>query len=180
MSRAGVNTAWMQQYRYLYKKNKNCDPRQQLITDLCADIQHEQIMQSKIVVLGDFNEDMEDPDKNGIKRLIQECDLVQAFQEIKGRMSSTRGNNRSKDHVFVDYRTIHHIRLMGFVPDEVGFASDHICLHVDFSPSILDTKNTPIPPAPHWILKMHNMPKVLEYITGVKTRFEDHNVVQRV
>ena len=105
---------------------------------------------------------------------------IQAFQEIKGRMSSTRGNNRSKDHVFVDYCTIHHIRLMGFVPDEVGFASYHICLHVDFSPSILDTKNTPIPPAPHWILKMHNMSKVLEYITGVKTRFEDHNVVQRV
>ena len=69
---------------------------------------------------------MKDPDKNGIKRLIQECELVQAFQEIKGRIPSTRGNNRSIDHVFVDHHTIHHIRHMGLVPNEVGFALDHI------------------------------------------------------
>ena len=118
--------------RFLSKTIKNCDPRKQLIIDLCDDIKHEQLMDSKIVVLGDFNKDFDDKEKDGIRRLTQECELLQAFQEIKGRIPSTRGNMRSIDHVFVDSHTIQHIRGMGLVPDEVGFASDHMGIFFRF------------------------------------------------
>ena len=180
ISRAGVNSAWMQQYRHLSKENKNCDPRKKLMTDLCHDIHQEQLMQSRIVVVGDFNEDINDNEKDGIYRLEHECDLIQAFREIKGHIPSTRGNNRAIDHIFVDAYCLQHIRSLGFVPDEVGFSSDHMGLFMDFTPAILDTKNTPIPPAPSRTLKMYNTPKVQEYITNVLTRFEDHNIVNRI
>ena len=133
-------------------------------------------MKSRIVVVGDFNEDVGDNEKDGIYRLEHECDLIQAFREIKGTIPSTRGNNRAIDHVFVDTFCLQHISGLGLVPDEVGFSSDHIGLFVDFVPSILDTKNTPIPPAPSRTLKMYNTPKVQEYITNVLTRFENYNV----
>lgn len=137
VSRAGVNTAWMQQYCHLSKKIKNCDPRKHLIQNLMKDIKIEQLRNSRIIVLGDFNEDFEDNEKNGIYRLTQECDLIQVFREIKGDLPSTRRNKRSIDHIFADSQSIHHIHSRGIVPDEVGFASDHIGLFMDFAKTLL-------------------------------------------
>lgn len=57
----------MQQCLHLSKKNSKVDPRSQFITDPIADIQSEQKIHSHIILLGDFNEDLNDDCDDSIK-----------------------------------------------------------------------------------------------------------------
>lgn len=58
-------------------------------------------MKSKIIIVGDFNEDINDYSDTGIKQLMSTTGVVQVFQELKSTIPSTCGNSRSIDHVFM-------------------------------------------------------------------------------
>ena len=95
LATAGVNSSCMQQYRHLSKKDRSVDPRAQLITDLIEEVQSEKKLKSHIIILGNFNEDINDTRDDGIKKLMISTELVQPFQELKTTIPSTRGNTRA-------------------------------------------------------------------------------------
>ena len=177
---AGVNSSWMQQYRHLSSKDKTVDPRQKLILDLNVEILTELKLKSHIIVLGDFNEDLGDKDVDGIKLLMSTTGLVQAFQDLKSHVPSTRGNNRAINHVLMPATLLPYVSQAGLVPEELCFASDHIALFLDINPRMLDTNNTPIPPAPNRKLKMHNVPNVNKYIKAVVYQMKCQNIINRL
>ena len=106
--------------------------------------------------------------------------LVQVFQEIKSHVPSTRGNNRAIDHVFISPSLLPFVSQAGLVPEELCFASDHITLFLDINARMLETNNTPIPPAPHRKLKMHNVPNVNKYIKAVTYQMKCQNIINRL
>ena len=126
----------MQQYRHLSQTIKNCDPHKQLLRDLETEIWNEKSMHSSIIVLGDFNEDFNDIEPDGLNKFIHTCELTHFFREKKNMISSTHGNARAIDHVFVGHDIIPMARQVSMVPEEVGFASDHCGLFIDLSPDV--------------------------------------------
>ena len=101
LATAGVNSSGMQQYRHLSKKDRSVDPRAQLITDLIEEVQSEHKIKSHIIILGKFNEDINDTCDDGIKKLMLTTELVKPFQELKTTIPSTRGNTRAIDYVYL-------------------------------------------------------------------------------
>ena len=87
LSTACVNSSWMQQYRFLSKSDKTVDPRQQLISDLIKDVNLEQNMNSKMIILGDFNEDISDNETSGIKDLMEKNRTSTNFPRIENNNS---------------------------------------------------------------------------------------------
>ena len=181
LKRAGCETVWMQQKRALTKLNNHNDPRTQFITDLIHDIKNTPGDHNHVIIAGDFNEDMEDNETGGIQHLMDECDLVNAFYMRYGTCPSTRGNDRAIDHVLVSPAIQHKITRAGVIPKEIGFStSDHCALFVDFSPSILDTRNIPMQPASRRKLRIQNAPKVEWYIQQVLEKAKNQNILSRL
>ena len=141
MKNAGGDTVWMQQKRELDKaKEPKEDPRKQMIIDLTEDIISGINQNVKPIVAGDFNEDFTDEEHIGLQHLLEECDLVNAFEYRHGFIPSTRNNTRAIDHILVHRSLQHNITKAGINPQEIGFStSDHRGIFIDFKPSVLDT-----------------------------------------
>ena len=165
---SGINSVWMQQYRALSKNNSEVDPRKQFIEDITNDILQEQAMNAQIIVAGDFNE----YPREGL--------TDNAFETVKSHLPSTRSNHRSIDHFLVSPSVIPHITRLGILPDETGFTSDHAGLFLDVAPTILATKNNPIPSPKLRKLKLYNRIKVDQYIKYVLHQFDCHNIIGKV
>ena len=171
----------MQQYRVLNAKdNSNIDPRSQFIVDLIEDVTREKAMNGFVLIAGDFNEDMEDGNSDGILKLMESCSLKNIFHELKGHCPSTRNNKRAIDHFFISEEVLHLVNQAGFLPDESSFTSDHAGLFIDISPQILQCLNQPIVPPKQRKLKLYNRPKVQQYVTYVLEQFDAHNIVNRM
>ena len=170
----------MQQYRYLSKKDKTINPRLKVIADLTEEVATELKLKSQVLVMGDFNEDIGDADQDGIKSLLLKTGLVSVFQTLKNKTPSTRANNRAIDHIFISPELLPFVTQAGLVPEEICFASDHVAMFLDLNPRILETNNTPIPPAPYRKLKTHNIPNVKKYIEAVVYQMQCHSVVKRL
>ena len=122
LSIGGIHTPCMQQWRAMTKEIKvdDLDPRLQQIYDLILLIQKNHTKVSLPIVIGDFNEDMEDSEKTGIKHLLATCNLVNAFHTLTGSTPSSRQNNRSVFHIFVHPHLLNYINQIG-VMDEVSY-----------------------------------------------------------
>ena len=172
----------MQHKRVLDKAKKpKAEPRKQLILDLVEDIQKGIEGNAYPIVVGDLNEDSSDQEESGLQHLLDECDLINAFDYRHGFIPSTRNNKRAIDHILVSRRLHHNITRAGIIPQEVGFStSDHQGLFVDFKPEVLDTRNIPMLPPNFRKLRLSNALKVEWYIDKVLDKAKNQNIPNRL
>jgi len=177
---AGVDTAWMQQYRCMRKTNPKVDPRRQCIEDLITDIQKGHENGELPIIFGDFNEDIQLDSGFGVRELMQSCSMVQVYQELHGTIPSSRGNHRSVFHAFTSTHLIQYVDRLGVLETQEGFhLSDHIPFFVDFKKELFD-HILPIVPPDFRKLRIHDHPRIEEYNCYVKDQFQHHSVVQRI
>jgi len=179
---AGRDTPWMQQWTaHRESTGEDSDPRYLHIDDLIADIQCAQDNEDYVLVIGDFNEDLSDSDHNGIKKLQDQCRLVQAYEYIVGITPSSRQNNRKIFHTFMSPELIQYVRKIGVCTENDGFVlSDHIPFFLDLKSELFDTKIQPVLPLSSRILRMYDVIKVSEYVKLVLEQFRHHNICKRL
>ena len=180
LSSAGVDTAWMQQYRCMRKNNPKVDPRRQCIEDLITEIQKGHENGELPIIFGDFNEDIQLDSGFGIRELQQSCSMVQVYHELHGVIPSSRGNHRSVFHAFTSTHLIPYVDRLGVLDTQEGFhLSDHIPFFVDFKLELFDHV-PPIVPPDFRKLRIHDHPRIEEYNCYVKDQFQHHSIVQRI
>lgn len=119
---AGRDTPWMQQWVAIRNKTgEDCDPRSIHIDDMIEDVQKVQEQGDLVLIIGDFNEDLDDPEENGIKKLQLQCNLIQAYEHIVGITPSSRSNSRHICHTFLSPNLIRYVRQIGVCSEHDGF-----------------------------------------------------------
>lgn len=86
----------MKQWRELTKNNHDpeVDRCKQHIQDLIAQVKQDHHNNSLTLIIGDFNENLKDPQSNGLKQLISDCNLVNSYTTMLGFTPSSRQNHR--------------------------------------------------------------------------------------
>ena len=116
------------------------------------------------IVIGYFNEDLQDDEKTGLKYLLTTCNLVNTFQSIIGYTPSSRQNYRQIFHILVHTTILNFINRLGILDETAGFASDHIPFFVDIDRTLFYKKMSSLLLPPHSILKSTNKENFKKYI----------------
>ena len=148
--RPGSNSASAQQYAQLMEEKATSNspfrqsPRQSFIHDLQAFIKQIQSSDEDIVLVGDFNEEMDSP-ASGIASLAQNCSLADLFSIRLGssKIPATyqRGPRRI-DFALVTPSLLPYVRAAGYDPFGYRLPSDHRGLFIDFSTDALFSNKT--------------------------------------
>ena len=182
LSTAGIETPWMQQWRVFRQDNNPLsDPRQQHIDDLITAVQKDQAKNWLVIIVGDFNEDLDDSGNNGILTFQESCNLVNIHRKLLGDTPSSRGNHRSVFHMYFSPVLLSYISKIGTFGEHDGFCtSDHIPFFVDLEPSMFNQPPLTLVPNQYRVLKMYNLPLVHKYLRNVWAQLKSQDIRNRL
>lgn len=133
------------------------------------------------IVIGDFNEDPTDQEKNGIKLLQSSCALVNVFYKLTGTIPNSRRNNRRVFHIFIHPHLLNFVNRIGVLEETVDFStSDHLLFFIDIDCGLLDSKLATVLLHQHRILRYTNTEGVDKYVYYVLTQLKHHNIPNRL
>ena len=141
------NTAWHQQRLALDAASRSTEhPRKAFINDLTKVIKTFQELNHDIIIGGDFNETLEDPN-SGLLRLATNTNLSDPWylQHPQHKQFATQefGSKRI-DSILISYRLSGSIRAIGYGPFGQVTNSDHRPLFVDFHSQALFGDDTAV------------------------------------
>ena len=183
LATAGIHTPWMHQWRAITRDRKldDVDPRAQHITDLIEQVQKDHTNGYLPIIIGDFNEDLDNDETTGIKLLLSTCNLVNAFQALTGMTPSSHQNNRKVFHTFVHPNLLNFINSIGVLDEMTGFStSDYLPFILDLDKDIFNTKLQLVLPHNYRILRSTNIANVETYVTKVLEHLHQHNIPARL
>lgn len=172
----------MHQWRaFKNKKNILVDPRKKHTLDLISLIHEDQRKGDLSLIMGDFNEDFEDSEQEGIHLLTSTYRIVHTYLHLLGHIPSSRVNNRSVYHTYCSPELIPFITNIKVCQEHVGFStSDHIPFYIDIQNTILHTSISPIQHIDNRILRMYDTVKTNQYIAYVEKQLIYHNIPNRL
>ena len=179
---AGIHTPWMHQWRAMREKTgKDLDPRSQHMLDLVALVEQDVCEGNIPLLIGDFNEDVDDSEENGLNILEQSPHVVNAFLHFHGLVPSSRQNSRSIFHIYMSPKLIPFVDKLGICTDLDGFdSSDHIPFFMDIKASFFSSQIHLIQPQSKRVLQMYDTPTIQKYTENVLLQFRAHNIFQRI
>ena len=133
------------------------------------------------LIIGDFNEDLRDKEKEGLEMLESNPHVVNAFMHFNGQVPSSRLNNRSIYHIYVSKKLLPYVSKLGISTEHDGFEkSDHIPFFVDLSSKLFSTNLNAITPKHTRILQMYDKITVEKYVQMALRRMRSQNIETRI
>jgi len=182
LSTAGVASPWMQQWTAIRKHTgEDTDPRQLHMQNLVASVKKETLSDNEILIFGDFNEDIEDKESEGLS-LLESCPhTVNVFLHMHGEIPSSRQNSRRIFHVYASHNVLPFIQKSGICSSLDGFStSDHIPFFLDIDPTLFTGDMSSIIPPAARILQMYDTTSVALYVHNVLHRLDNQSVSKRL
>jgi len=182
LANAGIQTPWMMQWTALRRKGENdVDPRRQHMHDLTALIDEDASEGDMSLILGDFNEDVDDREKEGLELLENSPHVVNAFMHFNGQVPSSRANNRSIYHIYASRRILKYITKLGLCTEHDGFSnSDHVPFFIDVSAKLFSDNTNTIIPHQTRVLQMYDPIQVEKYVQTTLDRLKSQNIPGRI
>ena len=186
----GHNTAANQQIHTIIEESvaqgiaTRPNPRQAFIQDLTHFVLQRQREGDSILLVGDFNETIDQP-KSGIAKLANTCGLTDLFGNQLGKTtipSTYKRGNRRLDFALITPTVLPAIRKVGYDPfDYRGISSDHRGLYIDIDlGDILGDRLKPIEPISHRDFTANNPSAVLKYVNKKHDELCNHNIHARL
>ena len=188
-TRPGANTAAAHQQAQIIIETAQTDtesritPREAFIQDLQAFIQQLQSEGEAIVLVGDFNEGITDPD-SGLDRLATSCELADLFSVRLGSpmipATYQRGTKRL-DYVLMSPELLPHVRAAGYEPYGYRIPSDHRGMYVDFdTEALLHHDLIPLAAASTRDFSSKSPEVIQRYVTAKTEYLVDHRFFERL
>jgi exonuclease III len=188
-STKGTTTAAAQQQSSLIMEQRSqnvpsrIDPRRAFIADLQAFILQLQEANEDIILVGDFNEEMSEPN-SGIGTLAARCGLADVFAIRLGSSSIPATYQRGKkrlDYALISPVLLPHIRAAGYDPFAYRIPSDHRGMYIDFDTNAVFQQNIPpLAPASRRGFSSKTPGVVNQYVTAKMQYLQDHNFFDRL
>ena len=180
-STEGDTTYWTQQKNYMNLQNDRRNPRKAVIDDFISEVQTAIDNKMSIIVLADFNERVDGPEKNNER--FREMGLINMMEEYIGRealpRTCTKGPN-CIDHIWMTSNVLENIHQAGFAPFEFIKASDHRGIFVDlYYKNVLDDSMHNLEAMKRRNLKSTIPNRVEKYIGVVTEQWEYHKITGR-
>lgn len=185
----GVNTAASQQVSHLTEENATqgdlarINPRNAFIRDLQQFIHQQQQNGDRIILVGDFNEEI-DSANSGMAQIASECGLADLFSARLG--TSTVPNTHQSGHKRIDYALISPdllpaVQAAGYDPIGYRLTSDHRGFFVDFETQrLFGNKPSPIVPFSKRDFNSRTPGAIPTYITAKIKELDSHNFQERL
>jgi exonuclease III len=127
--------AYHQQEVLLHKrKRSNTDPRKNFHIDLQTFIQSRKALGDRIILLGDFNETLDDHHSNMLT-IASECELIDPWNQLYPNQSTLptyiRGSKRL-DYALISPKLVQSITAIGYLPFHYLSSTNHRALFLDF------------------------------------------------
>ena len=175
-------TATAQQLSMLRQAGRREEPRDAFIMDLKGFIKDEQEQHAKILLLGDFNESLEESN-SGILGLISDCGLVDLLpQEHNGSSFGTHiaGSERI-DLAFASESVANALRNCCYEPVHVRTRGDHRPIILDFDSQMLfGNESQGLASLPEREFTIKDKKAVREYIKAKHRYLTEHNFQHRL
>ena len=184
ISSTGPTTAFRQQYSILRAQGiTNPNPRQQFIDDLSSFLEHYQSLGDRILLLGDFNTDLDSPsDSRSLRNMLHQLQLSDLLTHHHPSLepTSTRLRGHRIDSIF-GCPTITNLSFrcgMGLFNSIVD--SDHRPIYIDIITTDLlqHTPATIYTPAPRGI-HSNNPTECSRYLSALHACLDSHNIFSR-
>ena len=185
----GRNTAVNQQISQLIEEaiqernTTRINPREAFIRDLHQFICQQQQNGDKILLLGDFNDDITNKD-SGMAHLTTECGLIDVFAlrlENPHHPSTCQRGTKRIDFVLASPSLIPSIKAAGYEPFGYRLTSDHRGLFIDLNTkAVFGNKPSTIAPIPKRDFESNTPGTIPRYITSVIKELKAHNFTKRL
>jgi len=180
---AGIETPWMQQWVAMRKLHpeKEVDPRRKHMEDLLECIENDTSEGNLSLIMGDFNEDLNDKEKEGLSIFEDSPHVLNVFINLHGQVPSSRQNERSICHVYASTQVVPFINKLGVCTDNDAFdVSDHIPIFLNIDSSLFSTNLSALLPKESRTFQMYNSASVERYVNDVLKQFRSHNIRQQL
>jgi endonuclease/exonuclease/phosphatase family metal-dependent hydrolase len=136
----GATSTYQQQKRHLLNDDFHTCPRDRLLVDLSTQIKQSNIEGNKLIVMGDFNEDIR---SSTILRTFQALNMREAIISIHGTNApNTFYNGKALiDGIFVSQELS--IQSCVYTPTKWGMSTDHRLLWIDIEEDHLFGSSSP-------------------------------------
>jgi hypothetical protein len=136
----GATSTYQQQKRHLLNDDIDTCPRDRLLVDLSTQIQQWNIEGNKLIVMGDFNEDIR---SSTILQTFQALNMREAITSIHGTNAPNKFYNGKVpiDRIFVSQELS--IQSCGYTPTKWGMSTDHRLLWIDIEEDHLFGSSSP-------------------------------------
>ena len=189
-TRTGKSTAVNQQINMILEESvargihTRTKPRDAFIQDLSAFIQQRQSEGDQIILVGDFNETVAEPN-SGIARLMGECNLADACAwriRSSQQPSTYKRGRRRLDFALMSPTLLQHVKRLGYDPfDYRGIHSDHRGMYIDLDTQhVFGNHPTVLAPIPFRDFTADRPDKVTLYINKKLEELNKHNIIQRL
>ena len=187
--RPGTNTAAAQQRAQIIEEHAlnthdaRLTPRESFIGDLQAFIQQSQANGDNIILLGDFNEEINTP-SSGMERLASTCGLADLFSIRLGSPSIPatyqRGSKRL-DYALLSPTLLAHVSAAGYDPFGYRIPSDHRGFFIDFfTDTLFSHEITPLDPPEKRDFSSKTPGVIARYVTAKTKYLQDHRFFERL
>ena len=135
---SGANTAWAQQQLYMETKEIEGTPQQHVIQELIKEVKDYVDKGYNIIVLGDFNESINSPEKlNEKMKNIGMYNLMENHINTKKLPRTFNRGSQAIDHVLMTKHLLDNTTYAGYAPFEEGYISDHRGIFFDLKENAL-------------------------------------------
>ena len=174
---AGIGTVWTQHRESLLAAGIDTDPRKHLIESLITDIQHDQLHNRQVLIVGDFNENV---CSDSLNDMFEKVGLVNLVQQHIGDDNDARSYFRGKyiiDGVWATPTVAENVKAFGMSRFYYMVPSDHRATYIDIDIlSLLDDFNPSFVPPPYRRLKSSIPKRVDKYCAQMKDRWFLYNI----
>ena len=188
--RTGRNTAANQQINMILEESvaagvrTRINPRQAFVRDLTDFVQQRQHEGDLIIILGDFNETVTEPN-SGMIQLVATCNLLDVFgtklKTTKTPATYKRGPRRL-DHILASPEVYSMIARAGYDPfDYRGVFSDHRGMYLDLmTQELFGDGPVALAPKSRREFTADNPTQVTQYINTKYDELMKHNIITRI
>ena len=175
------DTAWAQQQLHLEKQKIENTPRKHVIEELLQEVQVYVGKGYNVIVLGDFNESIQSPEKLNEKML--NAGMYNLMEHKLGTKSLPRTFNRGSsaiDHIYMTKHLVDNVTYAGYAPFSEGYISDHRGLFFDIKENALfPTTQSNIMHHEFRKLKSKLPKRVEKYIEKLDEDWETHKITEK-
>jgi exonuclease III len=188
--RTGINTAASQQISMILEESiaagltTRLNPREAFTHDLISFVQKRQIEGDHVLIIGDFNETVDDIN-SGTRQIIDACGLIDLCGRKLGNIthpSTYKRGTRRLDYALSTPDISNAVHNLGYDPfDYRGITSDHRGLYIDIDfDSILGVTASPLAPSQKRDFIADNPNAVTKYIQTKYKELKNHNITARL
>ena len=158
-------------------------PREAFVRDLINFIRQVQHDGEDIILIGDFNEEINEP-LSGTDQIAMTCGLVDLFGIRLGSNnipSTYQRGTRRLDYALISPSLLQHVRAAGHDPFGYRFPTDHRGLYIDLASDTLFSQDIiPLAPATKRDFTSTSPGTVVKYVTAKMAYLDGHNFFDRL